>query len=163
MKDNTYIIPAINFYILKEPKGLRVPSTNATIKYQFNEQINKQNYCLVPFEEVDGLTVSEMKSSLGIENYFAIVAVNEVHKQVIVGGNKYIRNGFSFFDMATFSLTADILNIEISKLFERYIQNSYSNLNDSQKRLYCAFLEKYRYQDYGKTKQKIKEIEENRK
>ena len=49
-------------------------------------------------------------------------------------------------------------NIEIDKVYENYIKDVYFCSIDYEKRYYRSFLEKYRYQDYEKTKQKVKEI-----
>lgn len=163
MKDNTYVIPAIKFYILKEPENLSSTLNEEAVAFEFNKMINETRLTLIPFSDVDGLTVSELALSLHIKKYFAIAAVNVYDGQFIIQKGSVPSKGFSFFDSVIFSLSDDKMNVEVDKMFETYIEGVYSNATDRQKRIYNSFLEQYRYQDYEKATQKIKEIKENRK
>lgn len=168
MKENTYIIPAIKFYILKEPRNLskvekREALSDATVCCEFNKIIEEANTILIPFSEVDGLTVSEMASSLSIRNYFAIVAIHEYERKILTPAGMTLDKNFRFLDTRIFSITEDKKDVPVDQMFETYIKDIYPSASNKQKRIYHSFLEQYRYQDYEQTKMIIKEIKENRK
>lgn len=114
---------------------------------------------MVPFSAVDGLTVSEMATALNIEKYFLIVAVSNIDGEIKEVPNKNeLVHYTTIFNDVMITVDEKTANIEIDKVYENYIKDVYFCSTDYEKRYYRSFLEKYRYQDYEKTKQKVKEI-----
>lgn len=163
MKDNTYVIPAIKFYILKGPEDLDDTLSDEIVDYEFDRMMKKGEPTIIPFSNVDGLTVFEMATSLRIDKHFAIAAANVCEEKSVTDSGIKIDKVFSFFDLVRFSLTDDKMDVPVDKMFETYIEGVYSSASDKQKRIYHSFLEEYRYQNYEMTKAKIKEINQNRK
>jgi len=161
MKDNTYVIPAVDFYIIKTPEEMEKDSnlSQADARYRFNRLIEKEKKLdMVPLDAVDGLTVSEMASTLNIEKYFLIAAVSNFDGEIKSPDRREIAHYTTVFDNVMITINEEIANIEVDKVYENYIKDVYFCSTDNQKRYYCSFLEQYRYQDYEMTKQKVKEM-----
>ena len=61
MKENTYDVPAYKFFIVKIHDGKREHSVN---EYTYSLQNNPNCILRIPFEDVDGLTIHEVKGLL---------------------------------------------------------------------------------------------------
>lgn len=178
MKDNTYVIPAIQFYILKGPVVDFSSFTKEEIVGKLNLALKSGNASLIPFENVDGLTVKEMIDCLQIKEYFAVVAAATfTEKRINNHEVQTEKTNINILSAAIFNTSADELKCGISvfdvkndeldqtvdRLYQSYIERSYCYDEPRTRSIYNSFLEKYQYQDYEQTKKKKREIYLNRK
>lgn len=144
MKENTYIIPAIDFYIVK-PNDSFESFEDAEFK------IKQGRVSLIPFGYVDGLLVDELINNFGLTNNFLFCAINMVDT---IGGDRYMNIlHTSFFN--TNSLENQ-MNCQIDKVIEQLYSNSYHTVSIRSRQIYNSFFERYQDGDYEKTKQRIK-------
>lgn len=163
MKDNTYIIPAIKFFIVNEPEELKNKRNFNNYLLEFQRKIDISDITLIPFDQVDGITVAVMQEALNINKYFAVMAALDIEQCHVYGGNIISNRKICNLKTIVFPIKEDILDTPVDKVFENYIENSYFSVSENERMIYNSFLEKYRYQDYNKTKEKVKQIEKNRK
>ncbi len=150
MKDNTYIIPAVDFYI-----GISNFSTADFILKELKDGKTK----LIPFECVDGLLVEDL-GFLFSEKGFIVFAINKLKLD-----NK---SGFAnnILDMVILKKEdIDLIkNKTIDKVVEDIYESKYEKASLRTRRFYNSFFEKYQDGDYNKTKERVKKlIENNRK
>lgn len=100
-----------------------------------------------------------MKEVLNINKYFAVMASLDIEQCHVYGGNSISNRKICNLKTIVFSIKEGILDTPVDKIFE----NSYFSVSENERMIYNSFLEKYRYQDYNKTKEKIKQIDKSRK
>jgi len=156
MKQNSYIIPAVQFYILKVKEDLNRYSPEEAMK-KINKEIERQDFSLVSFDEVDGLTIEELKDSIHAGKYIAFTAVVLTNEYYIKRNLASRVPNYYLIDTAVFN-TEFYSDMEIGKRIEQYIETDYASFSTQKKRIYNSFLEKYQYNGYEEVKEKIKVI-----
>lgn len=161
MKHNSYIIPAVQFYLLKMPQ-LAYSYPMDYLKSVLANQIERRNFTLIPFDNINGLTGEEIAKCFHLDKYFAIAPAVVADEYYISGAQKNTSFNISFLDGIIFNKDIDE-TMEIGQRMENYIFRNYNSFSDKQKRIYHSFLEQYQYDGYESAKAKIKSIEQNRK
>lgn len=157
MKDNTYIIPAIGFYVV-------VPMFKCYRIEEINIQM-KENVCFyIPFSQVDGLTLEELLNIEQFQNGFSVSAINRI-ECFEPDTNVLIRNEVDkLFFPCIEKIQDSEKNKRIDKIVEENYELMYSDANDEKRKIYNCFFEKYRDGSYSETKKRIDKIlEKNRK
>ncbi len=161
MKDNTYVVPAYQFYVLKVQERIDNFSKEQALSY-FSRKIDEKYYSLISFDEVNGLTLEEVRNSLRTGKYVAIATVVVTNERFIESNMACRVPSYAFLDIVVFDteITSDM---EIGKVMEKHIETGYADFSEKQKRIYHSFLEKYQCNGYEDVKTKIKSIKQNRK
>lgn len=155
MKDNTYIIPAIDFYVVIPKEGEQFFSLENMFK-----KMLKGHCRFIAFENVDGLTIKELLIFNSFSNGFSVCAVNRI---------EYNENGEviklnNVLDSLFFpsSIIETLKDKTIDKIVEENYELRYKEADLKNKRYYNSFFEKYQDGSFEKTKERIKRIfEEN--
>lgn len=152
MQENTYIVPAIKFFVLF------FPNVNPSSDYKEYEQALYNNeYIRFPFEDIDGLTAEEVFDSLQMPTSGFMVTAGVEMQGKNAQGNQSYQNYFQYTSMF-FSqkyLQSQGTNQQIDKLVEDIFEQNYMNASPRSQKCYNAFFEKYQDKDYNKTKQRI--------
>ena len=162
MRENTFDIPAYKFFVMKIIDGRSSHDINY---YNFLIENNfAHNVVLIPFENVDGLEVKEVKKLVGTKEI------------VIVGGMYYNdandiihcddKEGISSMNICNFNVIYfdkkflnRNYNKSIDKICEKYMEKKYEKSNSYSKRMYRCFFERYQDGSYEETKKRIKRLE----
>ena len=146
MKENTFDVPAYHFYILKKTTIKKEKEVRPQVFY-VDKQVKKT---LIPFENVDGLLVNEVKQILGVKTIIIACTVNNGSDEVIIS-EYHIFNDEVMLDKNS--------KKTIDKLCEEYMEEKYINSDENTKRMYRCFFERYQDGSYEKTKERIKKLE----
>lgn len=155
MKDNTYIIPAIDFYVA-------VPMFKCYRTEEMDIQMKEDVCFYIPFSQVDGLTIKELFCIEKFQNGFSVCAINKIEN--FEPKNKVlVRN---IVDILFFPCIERIPDSEknkrIDKLVEEDYELLYSDANDEKRKIYTCFFEKYRDSSYSETKKRIDKLLEKK-
>ena len=154
MRENTFDIPAVQFYV---SNGM-TDCTSELYPRAKGELGNDPTKIAVPFEAVDGLVVKEILDYL--ENYSFIrsgISISALSVSDSLKGDKvYIP--LLFEKINTYGY-AEIYNMRVDKVIERYFEEKYNQSNEITKRIYRCFFERYQDGSYEETKKRIKRLE----
>ena len=147
MKENTFDIPSVKFCIGYDISNKNNVST--VVGHYFG-----YNLGLIPFENVDGLTIDDVLKTIKTEE-FVFAAISLVKS--IIGPH----SDFSFLVIEKFdsnSLQSQMLE-RIDKEVEKRLEEKYCQANEKEKRIYQSFFERYQDGSYQKTKERRKRLE----
>ena len=147
MLDNTYDAPGINFGILISTD---FPSIDEqvfkkndleAIKNQIDKILNNNNYYILDFSKIDGLTIDEIlnHNKLQSKNAIIVIAYTEMSYTNIYN-QKY--TDISILGKIIVNRNDLNKNTTIDKEVEKTLMNSYNSNNS---RIVNCFLERYRY------------------
>lgn len=152
MKDNTYIIPAVDFYV-----GISEFGTPDNIFKELKEGKIK----FIPFECVDGLLIEDLGFLL-LEKNLIVVAINKLN--FYKGENKQVINNVLNLTVFNKEELDSLKEKTIDKVVEDIYESKYEKASLRTRRFYNSFFERYQDGDYNKTKERVKKlIENNRK
>lgn len=129
MRDNSYDVPAIKFYVANS--------------YNL-EKIDSKQVSLIPFDNVEGLSFSEIKQ-------IPLIAIeNEIYLLCCIEYNDIDNHMYSRFVIVAFGIELKeqneaYFNETIEHIFSHFIIKKYDELNDFAKKAANCFLERYRY------------------
>lgn len=146
MKNNTYIIPGIHFYIV-------IPKNSDLSLEQFRLEILKSKGQFIPFEQIDGLTIGEMSNALNINIGFAFCAAS--HIKSTDGNSKLHVLDTLFFPMEYIKKQKDFT---IDKVIEKNYEHRYITESNRYRQIFNSFFQKYQDDSYEKTKDRIVKI-----
>ena len=146
MKENTYDVPAYKFFIVKINDGKREHSVN---EYTYLLQNNPKPCLPIPFEDVDGLTINEVKEFIHINDTVLLGCISYKDEYGILRSNRATAIFVDFKD--------DNMKDEdtIDKVFEWQIEKYYMEVDDTAKRMFRCYFERYQDKSYEKTRQRI--------
>ena len=154
MRENTFDIPAVQFYV---SNGM-TDCTSELYPRAKGELGNDPTKIAVPFEAVDCLVVKEVLDYL--ENYSFIrsgISISALSVSDSLKGDKvYIPLLFEKINAYGY---AEIYNMRVDKVIERYFEEKYNQSNEITKRIYRCFFERYQDGSYEETKKRIKRLE----
>ena len=142
MRENTFDIPSVKFCI----GYISVPYEK--IIEEFNEV-----FSLVPFEDVDGLTIDDILNTIrkGEFDFFAISLTKSiVNENYDIG--YLVREKFDSDSLQTQK------SERIDKFIEKRFEEKYSQVDEQEQRIYRCFFERYQDGSYEKTKERIKRL-----
>ena len=154
MKENTFDIPAYKFFAMKINDG-RVSHTSDHYNFLITNNY-MDNSILIPFENIDGLDVEEMRTLLQTDE---IVILGTTHYEGKCSDDPlYVldNTGILYFPREYLD---ERKNMSIDKICEEYMEEDYMNNNEPMKRMYRCFFERYQDGSYEKTKERIKKLE----
>lgn len=152
MKDNTYIIPAVDFYV-----GISEFGTPDNIFKELKEGKMK----FIPFECVDGLLIEDLGFLL-LEKNLIVVAINKLN--FYKGENKQVINNVLNLTVFNKEELDSLKEKTIDKIVEEKYELLYKEAPLRGRHIFNSFFERYQDGDYNKTKERVKKlIENNRK
>ncbi len=148
MKENTYDVPAYKFFIIKINDGKKEHSPDEYTHILYN---NPNRSLRIPFEDIDGLTIQEVKDLLHISDI------------VLLGCNAYEDHGafqHSVLNIFYVDFKDDNLKEDdtIDKIFECLMEKNYMQVDDTSKRTMRCYFERYQDKSYEKTRQRISSL-----
>lgn len=148
MKENTYDVPAYKFFIIKINDGKKEHSPDEYTHILYN---NPNRSLRIPFEDIDGLTIQEVKDLLHISDI------------VLLGCNAYEDHGVfqhSVLNIFYVDFKDDNLKEDdtIDKIFECLMKKNYMQVDDTSKRTMRCYFERYQDKSYEKTRQRISSL-----
>ena len=160
MKKQTYDVPAYKVGILAIQNER---NKNHTVE-DYQRAIDSQRVTIVPFEDVDGLLVSELQELLGLKE----VMVQFYYKYQT---QEIVRSSRMHYDQAIvyamwFYIGEDILEENLSKpidqVIEEILEELYDKQDETEQRYANCFFERYQDKSYELTKQRIKRLTEQK-
>lgn len=146
MKENTYDVPAYKFFIVKINDGKKEHSPDEYTHILYN---NPNRIIRIPFEDVDGLTIQEVKDLLHRSDIVLLSCISYEGEPGILQHS--VLNIF-YVDFKDDNLKEDDT---IDKVFERLMEKNYMQVDDTAKRVMQCYFERYQDKSYEKTKQRI--------
>lgn len=155
MKENTFDVPAYKFFVLKIADGIREHNYNHYHSFT-STGTHYSPVTFIPFENVDGLEVDELRRLIGTNEVFILGAtyceLNSTMGPISKFGNTIeIYFGKDFLDHKK--------NMTIDAICAEAMEEKYVTRNDREKRMYRCFFERYQDKSYKKTKERIRKIE----
>lgn len=150
MRENTFDVPAYKFFVLKPHDNIRIRGIDA-----YNDFFHQRSFfpaTPIPFEDIDGLEVDEVRDVLGTDEIcvFSAVCWKDDSTLHLWGINPL------YFSKKCLDSNKDMT---IDALCEQAMADLYMASNDKTQRIYRCFFERYQYKSYEKTKEKIRMIE----
>ena len=135
MRENTFDVPAYKFFILKINDGLKMHS------YSYYQSLISRGFqgkhTLIPFENIDGLEVGEMRNLIKISE---ILILGATYYEECTN-NCYIHN---LANINTLYFSSECLddkkNLTIDKICEERMEQEYLRSDDYTKKCIDAFL-----------------------
>ena len=146
MKENTYDVPAYKFFIVKIHDGKREHSVN---EYTYSLQNNPNCILRIPFEDVDGLTIHEVKGLLDTSDIALLGCIAYAVGTIVFQCS--LTNVF-YVDFKDVNIKEDDT---IDKVFERLMEKNYTGADDTANRMMRCYFERYQSKSYEKTRQRI--------
>ena len=146
MRENTFDIPSVKFCLVYDISNRNF---SKSVGHYFGYDI-----CLIPFEDVDGLTFDDVLKTIKTEEFvFAAVSL----AKAMIGPHR----DFSFLIAEKFdSDKLEMLKSErIDKTIEKAFEEKYINSDENTKRMYRCFFERYQDSSYEQTKDRVKRLE----
>lgn len=152
MKPDTFDIPAYKFGIVKIDYAMSYEEHQLE---DYQHELLQGRCTIIPFENIDGLTVEEVKSMLKIkEAHFAAYTSYETGQ-----GNNDIRYINIILRMhAKAPLLEEYADTPIDYIVEKMFEECYGQLNSIQKRVCNCFFERYRDKSHQDTIERIKKL-----
>lgn len=157
MKSNTYDISTYKFYAVKSD------CSYASFGLHANEEaINREEYQLIPYEELDGLTFDDLSdigftSSVFIACFCDFPSINTKKYRApifYVDGSEKER---SIYEART-NYRA-LMDRPIDEVVTEALEERYKSASDYEKRIYNCFFERYRDLSHQDTEARIKRLE----
>ena len=149
MKENTFDVPAYKFLVLKIDDGKKSHTYNEYREY-LQSYINYKIY--IPFENIDGLEVKEVRDLLNTREIMIVTAIN-YNNNIGIVNLYYLPEEF-----------LDDKEMErIDKIIEENMSEDYINYDDFHKKMARCFFERYQDRSYKKTKKRIRKLERKEK
>ncbi|MBO5120465.1 MAG: hypothetical protein J6C28_02105 [Bacilli bacterium] len=157
MKENTFDIPAYKVGIVMIQNERNVPHESE----DYEQAVNEERVIFVPFEDVDGLSVKDVRRWLGINE---IMLYFYCRYQAKSFGRNVIGHHQGTIFKPWFYIGEEVLdereNMTIDKAIEQTMEELYPEMNDEQKSCIHCFFERYQDKTYAKTRQHIKRLQE---
>lgn len=150
MKENTYIIPGVDFYI-----GI---SINYNCEEYIIEELKANRLQLISFKNVDGLLIEDLYLPNNAKSLI-IVAINNIESSNGKEKNT-IKNVLDMFSIKKEDLDS-IKDKRIDKVVEEEYEIRYKKASLRKRRIYNSFFERYQDENHQKTKERIKKLMEN--
>lgn len=147
MKENTYIIPGIDFYI-----GTSIHCNNED---NILRDIQNMKIPLIPFNKVDGLLIEDLYIPNDAKSLI-ILAINRIESNRGIT----IQNVLDLLIFKKEGL-ASIKNKAIDKVVEKEYEMRYEKASLRKRRIYNSFFEKYQDESHQMTKERIEKLTEN--
>ncbi len=151
MKPDNYNIPGYQFYLVK-PKQANIGREEDFIsrKSKIHEDLEKSrsmNYSLIPFEEVDGLTIKDLDSIIHGEIFLACyINIPSLHE-------------FRYHSKIFYYLLPDnslskkrYEDMAIDEFVTEQMKEKYKSLSKAERRVYDCFLTRYGSEEFVKQK-----------
>lgn len=154
MKENTFDVPAYKFFVLKIDDGIKIHSVDDYKPFIYARPID--NYVTIPFDDVDGLEVEEIRDLIRTDD---IVIFGAISYKLDRGDIPKIYMAYInalYFDKEYLDDKSDMT---IDKIVEKFMEERYKTSDDRTKRVYRCFFERYQDGSYEKTKERIKRLE----
>lgn len=157
MKKKTYDVPAYKV-------GLILIEGEENIEhsiYDYEWAIDKGKEIIVPFEDVDGLSVREVQEWLHIEEiylqfYYQFqsqnLKINQISKHAATAYKTWFFIG---------NIQEEDLDTPIDQVIENTMEKLYDTMDDEAKTYIHCFFERYQDKSYDITKERIKRLENN--
>ena len=149
MKENTYDVPAYKFFIVKINDGKKEHSPDEYTHILYN---NPNRIIRIPFEDVDGLTIQEVKDLLHRSDIVLLSCISYEGEPGILQHS--VLNIF-YVDFKDDNLKEDDT---IDKVFEYLMEKNYMQVDDTSKRTMRCYFERYQDKSYEKTRQRISSL-----
>lgn len=96
MKSETYIVPAIKYYLVKltEEAEEYIKNVGEDLEEYSDHKLLKKGTYFIPFKEVEGLTVGEIAQLLEVNNYFIVIARTEIDACSVIS-DYYFKTGYN--------------------------------------------------------------------
>lgn len=156
MKDKTYIIPAIDFYVLIPENTLGTPDEIC------NNVSNGRYKVMIPFEKVDGLLLGELMEIPLFADGFVISAINHIDIKENDTDYKIKSTYANFFIQNKSDIPKIALDKTIDKVIEESYESVYTKVNERKRQIFNSFFQKYQDGSYKKTKERVKRLLSNR-
>ena len=154
MKENTFDVPAYKFFVLKINDGLS--SHNVSYYNFYLSKTNPRDINLIPFENVDGLEISEIRDLIGTNEVFVF---GSLYYERWNNSNNHIDN---IANIKPIYLSKEYLDNRkdktIDKVCEEYMEDHYVDSSDSTRRMYRCFFERYQDKNYEKTLDRVRKL-----
>lgn len=148
MRENTFDVPAYKFLVLKIDDGKKSHTYDEYREY-LQSYINYNNYRIyIPFENIDGLAVKEVRGLLKTKEIMIVTAI-DFNNSIGIVNSYYLPEEF-----------LDDKEMErIDKVIEENMSEDYINYDDFHKKIARCFFERYQDISYKKTKKRIRKLE----
>lgn len=157
MKHPSYNIPAYKFAIV-QINDYGQPKSHSLTEYE--QHIKQGDVALIPFENVDGLTLEEVRELLRNEETFITCYYDyESYCGPLLCKHRQIVSSV-FIDHATMKYNK---NLTIDEVVEAIYEQSYKTLEPKALKACHCFFERYQDESYEMTKNRIKRIKEIKK
>lgn len=158
MKENTFDIPAYKVAIVLIQNEREIPHESE----DYEKAIAEERVIYVPFEDVDGLSVKDVRKWLGINE--VMLQFYSRYQATTMNGNYYIGHHMGTMFKSWFYIGDEVLdereNMTIDKAVEQTMEELYPEMNEEQKRCIHCFFERYQDKTYAQTKRHIKRLQE---
>lgn len=153
MKKQTYDVPAYKFGIAKISCSQKGESYSVQ-DYQY--ALQNARCAVIPFENVDGLTMEEIKDFIGIKELHFLSYMRYEDQTADIKEN--------YFVMMQVYVDEQLLNknsnTPIDQIIEKTLEDNYDKFDYRQKKACCCFFERYQDREYELTKERIKRLEQ---
>ncbi len=159
---DSYDIPAYKFGIIKlnndvALKLLERANNNIPMIFDVINQVGQFNeVSLIPFDDVDGLTIKEVQEALKIRGPIIMSCYN--HINFINPQKDYSQANL----LNSFVLSKDVVeanqNTSIDQAMEQMLESGYSNYPEEAKRMCRCFFERYQDKTHQDTVDRINKI-----
>lgn len=149
MKDNTFNVPAYNFSIIIMNQPAIQKEVN---ECEYNRAMKQDAVSIIPFDNVDGLTVEETLKTLQRDDFAVCCTANWKTQTGI--------NQVTLLDTLIFpsSVLRKSLTVSIDQLVENNYERRYMEAKESTRRIYRCFFERYQDNNHQETKERVKKI-----
>ena len=158
MKENTFDIPAYKFFAVKINDGKKSHTYDEYEDYMRAYNNSKKNSieCIyIPFENIDGLEVKEVRKLLKTSEIMIVIATS------YNDGNYDGINIINLYYMPEEFLDEKEME-RIDKVIDENMSEAYIDYNDSFKKTARCFFERYQDGSHRKTKKRIRKLERKR-
>lgn len=155
MKRETYDLPAYKFAIIASRKRTYA-TTDEEYTKELDSAIQRGNCIIVPWENVDGLTIREVLTVLNKKGFiFACYADWEDRYEIP------FKHNFQMFYLLTITpkFAQEKSDEPVDKVIENQMLANYTNANDTVKKVCRCFFERYQDRSHQETVDRIRKIE----
>ena len=155
MKKNTYDVPAYKVGLVLIEGEQNIEHS----KEDYELAIKTQREIVVPFEDVDGLTVREVQSVLKTKEIYLCFYYR--FQSEILKNRGMVQNEAGIFKVGIHiaGFSEETLEKPIDEVVENTLEDMYNTLEPEQKQFAHCFFERYQDKSYKKTKKRIKRLE----
>ena len=159
MKKKTYDVPAYKVGLILIEGERNIEHS----KEDYELAIKTQREIVVPFEDVDGLSVREVQALLSTKEIYLCFYYR--FQSESLKNNRMAQNEAGIFKVGVHisEFKEETLDKPIDEVIENTLEDMYDILEPEQKRFAYCFFERYQDKNYKKTKKRIKRLEKNQK